>query len=56
MARLETHAGIPAAGQVREFFQAGIVINRVMKAGDDRTAAVGHLVSQKLPGSVLSIV
>ena len=48
--------GIPAQGQVGQFGQARVVVDRMVQAGEHRAAAVRHAVAQKLPGAVFDIV
>ena len=46
----------PAQGQIGQIAQAWVFVDRMMEARDDRTAAIGHAVAQKLPGAVVFVM
>ena len=48
--------GPPTEWQIGQLFQTRIVVDGVMKARENRSASIGHAVSEKLPGVVLDVV
>jgi hypothetical protein len=48
--------GVPTRGKIVKLFERAVIVDRVMQAGDDRTAAVGHLLAEELPCSVFAVM
>lgn len=48
--------GVPADRQIRQFDEAWVIVDRVMKTGNHRATSVGHGVSEKLPRAIFGIV
>jgi hypothetical protein len=43
---------IPVEREVVKFFKRSVIVERMMEAGENRAAAVGHLVAEELPVSI----
>jgi hypothetical protein len=47
---------MPAHGQISQFTEACVAVDRVVKARNHGTTSIGHAVTQKLPGAVFNVV
>jgi hypothetical protein len=46
---------MPAHGQISQFTEGGVAVDRVVKA-DRHATAFEHAVTKKLPGTILSVM